>query len=112
VLNQFVSPRAVAVITRLASLVTIAFIAALLIVMAAVLGHALGGSLFAYVVALAIVGSLSILVSFVLATRSQSATDISANDTLPPTVIRERQFPYRWHDASAQEQQGDNRPYN
>jgi len=111
VLNQFFSPRAVAAITHLAYLVSLVFIVSLLIVMAAVLGHALGGSLFAYVVALAIVGSLSILVLFVLVTRSQSSRDISANDTLPPTVIRDRQSLYTWQDASARNQQGDNKPY-
>jgi len=105
-LNQFVSPRAVEVITRLASLVSIAFIVALLLVMFAVLGLALGGSPFAYLVALALVGALTVLVLYVFATRCQPTKSILLHDDLPPTMIRNHQATVRWDDASAHQQQG------
>jgi len=106
-LNQFVSPRAVEVITRLAFLVSIAFIVALLLVMFVVLGLALGGSPFAYVVALALVVAQTVLVLYVFATRSQPAANIHLRDTLPPTVARDRQAADRSYDLWAPQQPGN-----
>lgn len=87
---QSLMPRTqtLAILARWAYGVSITFLVALIITFTATLGHALGGDILAYAVALALAGALSILVLFVLAFHNQPTTPVPSMNGA--TTVRQR----------------------